>query len=129
MTVDPHQARNIVESTDLGLVNNLSHLLAGLGERKGSSCYRLDPDSFGEEHVSAGRKLTNREDIKDAIRDRLPCHNPPNMIAIDLALGRKFFAANLPEPELFHFGFPYSDGDEVPQDMLDLWEEHEHSFY
>ena len=62
MTVDPHQARNIVESTDLGLVNNLSHLLAGLGECKGSSCYRLDPDSFGGKHVSAGRKLTNRED-------------------------------------------------------------------
>ena len=72
---------------------------------------------------------TNREDVKDAIRDRLPCHNSPNMIAYDLALGRNFFAANLPEPEPSHFGFPYLNGDEVLQDMLDLWEEYEHYFY
>ena len=129
MTVDPHQVSNIVESTDLELINNLSRLLAGLGDCEGSSCYEFAPDRLEGDYKSVYRQLRSREDIKVAIRERLPCHNPPNMSAYDVSVGRKLFAANLPVPEPFHFGFPYSDDEEVPRDMLELWKEYEDYFY
>lgn len=129
MTIDPHQVTNIVESTDLTIVNSLSHLVAHLGKCSGHSCYVLEEYFVGGEQSLISRRLTSREEIQKSVRDRLPCHNPPNMSACDLATGRKLFAIDLPVPEPFQFGFPFSDGEEVPTELMNVWRQHEHYFY
>ena len=58
MTIDPHQVTNIVESTDLTIVNSLSHLVAHLGKCSGHSCYVLEEYFVGGEQSLISRRLT-----------------------------------------------------------------------
>ena len=129
MTIDPHQVTNIVESTDLTVVNSLSHLVAHLGKCSGHSCYVLEEYFVGGEQSIISRRLGSHEEIQRSIRDLLPCHNPPNMSAYDVATGRKLFAIDLPVPEPFQFGFPFSDEDEVPTEVINVWRQYEHYFH
>ena len=129
MTVDPHQVSNIMAKADLNTLNRLSHLVADLGKCRGRGCYDLERIHLEEDYSLFGRRLRSREEIRRAIRGRLPCHNPPNMSADDMVVGRKPFAVGLPVPEPFQFGFPFSDGDEVPADIMDLWRRYEHYFH
>jgi hypothetical protein len=86
------------------------------------------------------------ESIQDWIRERIPCHNPPsfhdtaaaaaaavennNRLNSDQNIGRKPpFAYNRYVPEPFTDGFPFSDGDDVGEDLLKIWSEYEHYFY
>ena len=51
------------------------------------------------------------------------------MSSADTSLGRKQFAVGLHVPEPFTFGFPYSDGDAVSDDLMEIWRAYEHYFY
>ena len=85
------------------------------------------------------------ESIQDRIRERIPCYNPPsfhdtaaaaaaaaaavdnnNRLHSDQNIGRKLYAYNRYVPEPFTDGFPFSDGDDVGEDLLKIWSEYEH---
>mmetsp|Transcript_5435 Transcript_5435/g.11837 ORF Transcript_5435/g.11837 Transcript_5435/m.11837 type:complete len:618 (-) Transcript_5435:645-2498(-) len=129
MTVDRHQVDNIVGRTNLILLYRMSRLLARLGDCKGFGCYDLDMFSASKEAVAPGRELMTLDAMKASIRNRIPCHNPPNMTSGDTSLGRKQFAVGLHVPEPFAFGFPYSDGDAVSDELMEVWRKYEHYFY
>eukprot|EP00593_Proboscia_inermis_P004077 CAMPEP_0171301292 /NCGR_PEP_ID=MMETSP0816-20121228/10449_1 /TAXON_ID=420281 /ORGANISM="Proboscia inermis, Strain CCAP1064/1" /LENGTH=154 /DNA_ID=CAMNT_0011778737 /DNA_START=157 /DNA_END=621 /DNA_ORIENTATION=- len=154
MTVDPHQVNNLAFSDAvvptgnesataldlnkrLPLLHKLSGLLRTLGDCKGSACYEL-----GDKHLrssmnvndisSSSRRTLTLESMGALIRKRMPCHNPPGMTAdpgINTNLRRKPFAYDLPVPEPFTHGFPFSDGDDIGEDLSQLWSEYEHYFY
>eukprot|EP00536_Pseudo-nitzschia_multiseries_P007211 jgi/Psemu1/256050/estExt_Genewise1Plus.C_1660073 len=158
MTVDPHQVNNMMSAADdaslvepggiLPLLHELSKLLAVLGDCKGPECYELpvggdhDHDSAMEEEdddddaahdVSATKRDPTLESMQSAIRSRIPCHNPVNTTSSDsryaVNLRRKPFAYDLPIPEPFEFGFPFSDGDDIGEQLSEIWNEYEHYFY
>lgn len=158
MTVDPHQVNNMMSAADdaslvepggiLPLLHELSKLLAVLGDCKGPECYELpvggdhDHDSAMEEEedddddahdVSATKQDPTLESMQSAIRSRIPCHNPVNTTSSDsryaVNLRRKPFAYDLPIPEPFEFGFPFSDGDDIGEQLSEIWNEYEHYFY
>lgn len=155
MTLDPHQIRNliiapvatIVQGNEsmmvasepnndeiLPLVQQLNRLLARLGNCEGSECYELEGELFENLKVDVKRSLSF-ESMKSSIRNRIPCHNPPNMPTDslsnthDINMRRRPFAYDRPIPEPFTHGFPFSDGDDVGEDLLRTWEAYEHNFY
>jgi hypothetical protein len=133
MTNDPHQVHNLVvpftaeKNIDLQLLHRLSQLLARLGDCTGAECHELRLDYSSLDTVIS-RKLSLTP-LQESIRNRIPCFNPSNWTNVDTTLRRKPFAVDLPVPDPFAFGFPFSDGDIVPDDLLKIWEEYEHYFY
>lgn len=153
MTVDPHQIRNLalgsgldavsaMDNSDTGndilpLLHELNKVVSKLGDCKGSECYELGDDrntkdSWKDTHdnpeISMARKLS-LEYLQSSIRSRIPCHNPPNITATNTNQRRRPFAYDLPVPKPFVHGFPFSDGDNVPDDLLQTWNDYEHYFY
>ena len=154
MTVDPHQVHNLavpavtvtagIESVttfdpdkNLPLLNKLSRLLATLGDCEGSECYEIGGEHLeslidDNDEISSKRRTLTLEFMQESIRNRIPCHNPPNMTTgpgININQRRKQFAYDLPVPEPFTYGFPFSDGDNVGEDLLQIWTEYEHYFH
>jgi len=148
MTADPHQVYNLVapavtsedkngtrtNSELLPLIHKLSKLLARLGDCVGSDCYELEDQSFESgidqnNNIDVKRALS-LESMKSAIRNRIPCHNPSGFPgpASEINWQRKPFAHDRPVPEPFTHGFPFSDADDVPDDLLEIWEEYKHYF-
>jgi len=158
MTLDPHQIHNLIiapvattiahgdESMTttssepnngelLPLVQQLHKLLVRLGKCEGSECYELEGELFESGmDVDVTRSLSF-ESMQLLIRNRIPCHNPPNMPAdalsttININMRRQPFAYDRPIPEPFTHGFPFSDGDDVEEELLRIWEAYEHNFY
>jgi len=148
MTVDPHQIHNLVGTTNdaslvspdemLPLLHKLSKLVAALGDCKGPECYELGGEHLGsrsdDDAQDNGRTRVHRtlESMQSTIRNRIPCHDPVNMTSDPRSivnLRRKSFAYDLPIPEPFEFGFPFSDGDNVDEGLLAIWNEFEHYFH
>lgn len=156
MTVDPHQVENLLvrsfaatpsnqsaTSSDPGkllpLLHRLSLLVARLGDCKGSGCYEFEGNHLESASIDSSHhdgKEVNGTDflefIQSSIRNRIPCHNPPNMTTapgINTNQRRKPFAYDLHIPEPFTFGFPFSDGDNVGEDLLRIWAAYEHYFH
>ena len=139
MTVDPHQIYNLVspagaithENTSemnndiLPLVHRLSKLLAKLGDCIGSECYDLTNEElefrFDEGYSSEVKRALSFESLQSSIKNRIPCHDPVN-IQTPIVGGR-------PIPEPFTFGFPFSDEEQVGEDLLEIWETVEHYFF
>ena len=140
MTVDPHQIHNLISpafghvnaNSSLGinneeilpLIHRLSKLLAKLGDCVGSECYGLEDPvelSLNQSHTTETKRALWFESMQSSIRNRIPCHNPVN-VPLPLANGR-------PIPEPFTYGFPFSDEENVEEDLLRLWEAYEHFFY
>ena len=149
MTADPHQARNLVDPAFLETITSFDHdnifpllhklnkVLSKLGDCVGSECYQLEDDHFEQslidEQISTSNSrrtlLSTIEHMKSSIRNRIPCHNPPNMTASNINQRRKFFAYDLPVPYPFQNGFPFSDGTDVDEDLLKTWNDYEHYFH
>ena len=134
LTNDPFQVANLVFTKDVGLelLGQLSHLLAEMADCKGPECYEFQLSQPEEVLLGTTMEHLRRlslETIQQAIRNRLPCFNPVNWTKIDPGLRRKPFAVNLSVPEPFTFGFPFSDADIVPDDLMALWEKYKHYFY
>lgn len=150
MTVDPHQTRNLVGPAFLEtisasdhddifpLLHKLNKVLSKLGDCAGSECYQLEDDHFKQSLIDEHTSITSNsrrtllstiEHMKSSIRNRIPCHNPPNMTASNINQRRKFFAYDLPVPYPFQFGFSFSDGDDVDEDLLKIWNDYEHYFH
>mmetsp|Transcript_5982 Transcript_5982/g.12525 ORF Transcript_5982/g.12525 Transcript_5982/m.12525 type:complete len:634 (+) Transcript_5982:81-1982(+) len=138
MTVDPHQVHNLVtHGIELPLLLKLSRLLATLGDCAGAECYEIGGehriwlvDDYDE--ISRKSRTLTLESIQDTIRNRISCHNPPNMAmgpGININQRRKAFAYGLFVPAPFTHGFPFSDGDNVGDDLLKIWDEYEHYFH
>ena len=142
MTVDPYQINNLVSPADtimhgnrtritserddiLPLLHRLSKLLAKLGDCMGSECYDLTNEhfewSFDQTYSTDSKRALSFESMQSSIKNRIPCHNPTNI--------RKVFANGRPIPEPFTYGFPFSDEEEVGEDLLQIWEAIEHYFY
>ncbi len=140
MTVDPHQVynllspavadnhRNTSETASnrggiLPLVHRLSKLVARLGDCVGSECYDLKSFELTLDQTSTTdvKRALSLESMQSSIKNRLPCHNPVN-VRMPLANGR-------PIPEPFTHGFPFSDEEQVEEDLLRIWAEYEHYFY
>ncbi len=142
MTVDPHQIHNLVspvgafthgntsetisENGDiLPLLHRLSKLLAKLGDCIGSECFDLANDEFeltlDQGHSSEVKRALSLESMQSSIKNRIPCHNPVNI--------RKPIVGGRPIPEPFTYGFPFSDEEQVGEDLLQIWETVEHYFF
>ena len=142
MTVDPHQVHNILSpavanlhgnasfaasNVDdiLPLVHRLSKLLAKLGDCIGPECYDLNDKPFklslDKTYGTDVKRALSLESMQSSIRNRLACHNPVN-VRMPLVNGR-------PIPEPFTHGFPFSDEEQVGEDLLAIWETYEHYFY
>ena len=153
MTVDPHQINNLIapivhgnESTTvansdiLPLIHKLSKLLARLGDCIGSKCYDLEEEHFEfsmdqNSNVDVKRALS-LESIRSSIRDRIRCHNPTNTTTTVSEnnddrndMQHLLFVNDWPIPEPFTHGFPFSDGDDVGEELLETWAAYEHYFY
>mmetsp|Transcript_10199 Transcript_10199/g.21875 ORF Transcript_10199/g.21875 Transcript_10199/m.21875 type:complete len:673 (-) Transcript_10199:873-2891(-) len=157
MTVDPHQIHNLAVATDytstkpenkfkavadpngiLTLLDRLSRLVTVLGDCKGSECYELGGEhlnSLIDDNVNANsstKRALTMESMQSSIRNRIPCHNPFNMttnLGNNINLRRKSFAYDMPVPEPFVHGFPFSDGDNVDEGLLQIWNKYEHYFH
>ena len=159
MTVDPHQIHNLLALTPantrnstlenqlLPLVKRLSKLVARLGDCKGSECYDLKEDLFIHGHDTSsvhGASLISEnisspqadarrslESLQSVIQRRLPCHDPP--ISYNSSSNenhrRRPFAYHKFVPEPFSYGFPFSDGDLVDEELLVIWETYYGYFY
>ena len=114
---DPHQVKNLISSTDPSLLGKLSLLVEKLGSCVAKDCYTIDFKKIAEEaqmHASDARKLV--------------CHNPPDMPgdpmeSVDPRIRSGYF------PVEFMYGFPYSDEEKVPDDILELWREYQNTRY
>jgi hypothetical protein len=153
MTVDPHQVQNLVahvapitqgneyttasDSDEiLQLLHKLSRLLARLGNCTGSECYELENEHFesGMDHIYTVdiKRALSLQSMQSSIRNRIPCHNPPNMATDPMNTinqRRKPFAYDLHVPEPFTNGFPFQDGDNIGADMLQTWADYQHYFH
>ena len=153
MTVDPHQVHNLVTPTldvwrgnesatvpdsdeILPLLLKLSRLLARLGNCVGSECYDLDGKisewRVEQNYTADANRALSVESMQSSIRNRIPCHNPPNWTTDpwnDSSIQRNTFVHNWPVPEPFTYGFPFSDGDAVGEDLLQTWAAYEHYFH
>lgn len=157
MAADPHQIHNLAVATDdtgtkpenksmaavdtneiLPLLDRLSRLVTVLGDCKGSECYELGGEhlySLTDDKVndkSSTKRILTMESMQSSIRSRIPCHNPINMTTgsgNNINLRRKSFAYDMPVPEPFVHGFPFSDGDNVDEELLQIWNEYEHYFH
>lgn len=152
LTEDPHQVYNLAshsrttkaskttitkEAVDSRLLYRLSRLLAWMGDCQGVGCHSLGNEawsSFKEDGIdgvegSMGEWETSMlTPLRKTMRNRIQCFNPPNWTAMKdspaiMELGRKPYSVGLPVPEPFVFGFPFSDGDVVPDELIALWEE------
>lgn len=142
MTVDPHQIYNLVSPIGsemhgnisetisnhndiLPLVHRLSKLLAKLGDCVGSECYDLANEDFelslDQGYSSTVKRALSFESMQSFIKNRIPCHDPVN-IQTPIVDGR-------PIPAPFTFGFPFSDEEQVGEDLLQIWETVEHYFF
>lgn len=156
MTVDPHQIYNLLapvvasahgnESTTvadsddiLALIHKLSRLLARLGDCIGSECYDLEDEHFEfsmEQNINVDvKRALSLESMRSSIRDRIRCHNPSNMTTNPENNNNRnnmhhlLFVNDWPIPEPFTHGFPFSDGDDVGEELLETWAAYEHYFY
>ncbi|VEU33512.1 unnamed protein product [Pseudo-nitzschia multistriata] len=142
MTVDPHQIHNLATSNDpddiIPLLDKLNRVVATLGNCKGTECYELRgqhihallEDNFND--TSGLKRILKKGAMQSSIRKRIPCHDPIKATGDkrnDMNLGRKSFAYDLYVPEPFVYGFPFSDGDNLSEELLQIWNEHEHYFH
>jgi hypothetical protein len=144
MTVDPHQVHNLLATPTpdpslLPLVHFLSQVLQQLGDCEGADC--IVNDDYERFHSAAATTIDPNYDVyasralfesmPTSIRSRIPCHNPPGFpnASSSSNLRRRPFAYDLPVPEPFQHGFPFSDGEIVEEDLLEVWEAYEHYFY
>ena len=81
-------------------------------------CYNIDFESVAMEAqlVSASSKS-----------DRLKCFNPPDLPGQPLR--RRPWAYDLHVPEPFVDGFPFADSDQVPEEVMEVWEHYKDYFY
>jgi N-acetylglucosamine-6-sulfatase len=154
MTEDPYQVTNLApsikrmtetrvvdntqakEGVDAALIYRLSRLLAWMGDCQGFECHSISKDIVDEHDVNDD--ITSDTTLHEKIRNRIPCFNPINWATpvtqtrqnSDMELRRKPFAIGLPVIEPFVHGFPFSDGDSVPNELLHLWEDtYQHYFH
>ena len=116
--VDPHQIYNLINTTDPKLLSQLSTLVSKLGDCVAEDCYNIDFKSIALEaqDMSVSRKS-----------DRLKCFNPPDLPGVPLR--RRPWAYDLPVPEPFVNGFPFADSDQVPEEVMEVWEQYKTYFY
>lgn len=149
MTEDPYQVKNLLspksmtepwadntrrKEIDSQLVYRLSRLLAWMGNCQGIVCHSTT-NSVLDEYVNDGISEWTEESgqsllpsLQETIRNRIPCFNPTNWTTgasqrrVIMELRRKPSAVGIPVIEPFVHGFPFSDSDIVPNELLDLWE-------
>ena len=113
--VDPHQMFNIIYFADPQLLSQLSTLVSKLGDCVGEDCYSIDFKSIA---LEAQKRRKNGQ---------LKCYNPPDLPGVPLR--RHPWAYDLPVPEPFVNGFPFADSDQVPEEVMEVWEQYKTYFY
>ena len=119
---DPHEIYNIIDQLDASLVDKLSALVEAYGKCAGTSCQNID------------LKNLDLSKVKDKT---LKCFNPPDMPGAgdhqgqsasddqNVLLMHSDINEVLTRPNLCQSivsnGLPYSDSDEIPLDVLDVW--------
>ena len=117
-TVDPYQLFNLIYFVDPTVLSQLSTLVSKLGDCVAEECYNIDFKSIA---LEAQDMSVSRES------DRLKCFNPPDLPGVPLR--RRPWAYNLPVPEPFVSGFPFADSDQVPEEVMKVWEQYKTYFY
>lgn len=109
---DPRQISNTIRSTDFATISKLSGLLEYLGDCKGSKCWNISYKEIGN-RIEQGYEPV-------PLTDRLPCHNPPNMVS-RMSHSHDISSAASCDSILVD-GLPYSDDDVIPEHVLEKWE-------
>ena len=112
--VDPHQVYNLIDSAHPKLLDQLSTLVHKLGDCVAEECYNIDLKSVAleAEAMSSSRKS-----------GQLKCHNPPDLPGVPYH--RHQWAYEVP----FTNGFPFADSDQVPEEVMEVWERNKKYFY
>ena len=107
---DPRQINNTIKQVTPDYISKLSALLEHLGDCKGKECYETDYEKIG-------RLVDSGEYEPVSFAERLPCHNPPDMPSQHHNAAEEGSCRSL-----LANGLPYSDDEEIPEEVLDRWE-------
>ena len=114
ITDDPREISNVVSQLTPKMISMLSLLVAQLGNCSGSECHTVD-------YVKIRQKVENG--IQPTTK-QLPCHNPPDMPSKDTPNIFSVVAEQLNPSvcqDVLYNGFPFSDEDVVPEELLHIW--------
>ncbi len=120
------------DKEEVDVIAKLAILFSHMGNCVGRDGHEID---FRAIEGEARRRQRQRRDPKDHApfrEDRLRCFNPPDLI--DAAREKQSVGSSSLLPsrsrgmedltKAFTYGFPFADSDEVPEDVLELWEQH-----